>query len=83
MFLPIVFVHVWFSSKYRKGALESPDIAGIVVKTMRYVSEELAFHIEEIEPAVDHMHLLLRLDDIGFLPDFMHRLKGASSRRFI
>lgn len=74
------FVHVWFSTKYRLGALENPQIARLVVETMRAVAVRTGVDIVEIETAVDHMHLLLRLEENQQLSVVMHDLKGASSR---
>src|SRR5687768_14242960 len=73
------FFHVWFSTKYRKGALESPEISDVVAKTMRSVADRNLIEIEELQQAVDHVHLLLRLRDDQNLAVAIHDLKGASS----
>ena len=72
--------HVWFATKRRSWLLQG-DIDGAARKFIREIVQEKHLELLECESAVDHMHLLLRLDEGQRLPEVMNLLKGGSSYR--
>jgi putative transposase len=71
--------HVWFSTKGRQPALEE-EIGAFVADSMRQIATRTGIKLIEIEVAVDHVHVLLELDESRSLASAMHQLKGASAR---
>jgi putative transposase len=72
--------HVWFATKRRAWLLQG-DIERSVKSFIREVAQERNVQILECESAVNHVHILLRLDESQRLPDIMNQLKGRSSYR--
>lgn len=72
--------HVWFATK-RRGQFLLGDIEDDAKRFIREVAREKRVHLLECETAVDHVHLLLRLDGRQSLPRVMNWLKGSSSYR--
>ena len=72
--------HVWFATKQRKWLLQG-DIDEAVKRLIHQVAREKRIRLLECETAVDHVHLLLRLEPEQTLPKVLNLLKGASSRR--
>ena len=72
--------HVCFATK-RRGLFLQGDIEDAAKRFIREVAEERRVHLLECEAAVDHVHLLLRLDEGQTLPQVMNWLKGSSSYR--
>ena len=72
--------HVWFSTKRRAPALVD-DIDEAVRRTFAEVSRRDGIDIVEIKTALDHVHLLIDLQEDQSLPVVMHDLKGAAARR--
>jgi REP-associated tyrosine transposase len=68
--MPIV--HVWFATKRRRRILEGDLLDAARVH---------AIDLMEVDGVIDHVHLLLRLDDASTLPRAMNLLKGVSARR--
>jgi putative transposase len=72
--------HVWFSTKKRKAVLAG-EVRDLVLGKLRKLALASGVALVESEAQVDHVHLLLRLEDPTSLPDVMHLLKGATSRQ--
>ena len=72
--------HVWFATKHRSLLLQG-DIERAVKDSIREVAQEAHVQLLECESAVDHVHLLLRLEENQRLPRIMNLLKGCSSYR--
>jgi len=72
--------HVWFATKHRAWLLQG-DIERAVKGFIREIAQEKHVQILECESAVNHVHILLRLDENQRLPDIMNQLKGRSSYR--
>jgi putative transposase len=72
--------HVWFATKSRKRILE-----GVVEERIKALLAETAarHHITilALETMIDHVHVLIRLEDGQDLSKCLNLLKGASSRR--
>jgi REP element-mobilizing transposase RayT len=49
------------------------------MRLLRQVAAAAGIDMIKVEAAVDHLHLLLRLEDQHELSSVVHRLKGASS----
>ena len=71
--------HVWFSTKYPQAA--PVDVIGETVKTsFREIASKTGIQMIELALELDHVHLLLELDESMRIASAMHRLKGASAR---
>ena len=71
--------HVWFATKHRRWLLQG-DVDS-AVRFIRDVAREKHIQLLECESAIDHVHLLVRLDEGQRLPGVMNLLKGGSSYR--
>ncbi len=72
--------HVWFATKRRKWLLQS-DIDHTAKDLIREVASEKGISLIECETAIDHVHLLLRLQPHQTLSKVMNLIKGISSRK--
>lgn len=72
--------HVWFATKRRKWLLQG-DILDAVRDELTLAAERHGIRILEREAVMDHVHLLLYLEDRAQLPKAMNLIKGASARR--
>jgi putative transposase len=72
--------HVWFATKRRKWLLLG-DILEATRAEISAAAEQHGIRLIEREAVVDHVHLLLELDDAAHLPKAMNLIKGASARR--
>ena len=72
--------HVWFATKNRKWLLveEVRDTANLVLSE---IALEKNIRLLEHEAVVDHVHLLIEIEDAARLPRAMNDLKGISARR--
>jgi putative transposase len=77
--MPESFYHVWFSTKMRKIVLVD-EIGAEIERLLKEVAARASIQLLEMETAVDHVHLLIRLRPEQTLSAAMHRLKGASAR---
>ena len=75
------YFHVWFATKGRKRLLQEGDILHAVREVLPAIATENSILLLEYEAVVDHVHLLLELEDKSALPRAMMMLKGVSSRR--
>ena len=71
--------HVWFSTKYRRDALQE-ERRGFVLSCFQRVAAEYAIELIEVEAQLDHVHMLLRSSDLQALSRTMMLLKGISAR---
>jgi putative transposase len=71
--------HVWFSTKMRKGALVD-EIGAEMKRLLKQVAARASIQLLETGTAIDHVHLLIRLEPEQALSSVLHRLKGATSR---
>jgi putative transposase len=71
--------HVWFSTKRRKWLLQG-DISVAVKEIMNEVALERRIGLRECEAIVDHVHLLLDVEDRPALKA-MNFLKGTTAQR--
>ena len=71
--------HVWFSTKYRREALQS-DRRDFVLQCFKQVAAEYEIDLLEAEAQFDHVHMLLRVADMAALSRAMMLLKGISAR---
>ena len=72
--------HVWFSTKRRKWLLQD-DIADACKQLMMEIAREKGIRFLACEPAIDHMHLLIDIENRERLSKAMNLLKGISARR--
>lgn len=72
--------HVWFATKRRKWLLQG-EVAGAALRLIREVAREKGIDLRASETMVDHVHLLIRVEDRTGLSRAMNLLKGVSSRR--
>jgi putative transposase len=77
----VPYFHVWFATKSRKWLLEEGDVLDAIRELLPSIARENVIRLVEFEALVDHVHLLLELDDKAELPRAMMMLKGVSSRR--
>jgi len=77
--MPETFYHVWFSTKMRRVALLD-EIDVEIKRLLKQVADCASIELLEMETAIDHVHLLIRLEPEQALSSAMHRLKGATSR---
>jgi putative transposase len=71
--------HVWFSTKRRAWVLQG-DVERTATSAIWEAAARWRIQLLECGTAVNHMHLLLRLDGKESLPKAINLLKGASSR---
>ena len=72
--------HVWFATKGRKWLLQG-DVGEAARELMVTVAREKSINLVECEMMVDHVHMLLGVDDRAHLSRAMNLLKGTTSRR--
>ncbi len=72
--------HVWFATKRRKWLLEG-DILEAVREEISSAAERHGIRLIEREAVVDHVHLLIELEDPAAIPKTMNLIKGTSARR--
>lgn len=72
--------HVWFATKNRKWLLEG-DVEDVVVAELKTVSAQHNIDLLAIGTMIDHVHLLIRLQEGQTLPRCMNLIKGGSARR--
>ncbi len=73
------FVHVWFSTKGRRRIIEG-DLLESSRRELRTAADRHGINLLECEGVVDHVHILLELNQLDELPRTMNLLKGASAR---
>ena len=74
------YFHVWFATKYRRWLLQG-EVLDAARESIAEIAREKHIDLIEYEAIVDHVHLLLRLEDKSLLPATMMNLKGVSARR--
>jgi putative transposase len=72
--------HIWFATKSRKWLLVD-EVQEAAKAVLADIAREKGLALLEHEAIVDHVHLLLELDDRAKLPRAMNDLKGISARR--
>ncbi len=72
--------HIWFSTKGRQEILQG-EIAGKVKQLLREIALDNGISLIEVETAIDHVHLLILVNQSQSLANVMQQLKGASARR--
>ena len=72
--------HVWFATKKRKWLLQG-DVEKGVKQAINDVALQHRISLVEYETVVDHVHLLVELNQDKSLSQVMNLLKGASSRK--
>jgi putative transposase len=77
--MPETLYHVWFSTKGRKIALVG-EVGAEVEGLLKEVAARASIQLLEMETAIDHVHLLIRLAPEQALSSAVHQLKGATSR---
>jgi putative transposase len=75
-----MYFHVWFATKRRKWLLVD-EVQEAAKAVLADIAREKGLALLEHEAIVDHVHLLLELDDRAKLPRAMNDLKGISARR--
>jgi putative transposase len=76
----LALYHVWFSTKRRKWLLLG-DIADAAREVMSAVAEAKGMRLRECEAIVDHVHLLVEVEDRAALSRAMNYLKETTARR--
>jgi len=71
--------HVWFSTKRRKWLLQG-EVLDAAREQFRTIAAREGIKLIESEAIVDHVHMLLDVDDKAELARAMNYLKGASAR---
>jgi putative transposase len=77
----VPYFHIWFATKGRRRLLQEGDILDAVRELLPEIAAKNSIGLVELEATIDHVHLLLKLDDESELPRTMMLLKGTSSRR--
>ena len=72
--------HVWFTTKRRKWLLQG-DVEERVKTLLREMAALHRIELLALETMVDHVHLLIRLQQGQSLSSCLHLLKGGSARR--
>jgi putative transposase len=72
--------HVWFATKRRKWLLQG-DVGEAARELIMTVAREKSINVVECAMMVDHVHLLIAVDDKTGLSKAMNLLKGTTSRR--
>ncbi len=75
-----MYFHVWFATKRRKWLLQG-DVLDAVRVLIPEIALDKGIKLLEFEAIVDHVHLLLDLEDKGALPNAIMNLKGVSAWR--
>lgn len=73
--------HVVFTTKYRRGAIETDRVADLLKTTMTSVAADMGAEILACEADGDHMHLLVAYPPQLALSHLVNALKGVSSRK--
>ena len=73
-----MYFHVWFSTKYRKWLLQG-DVEVKVKDVFEHVANEKDITLVEYETMIDHVHMLIDVQEAAFLPQAMKLLKGRSA----
>jgi REP-associated tyrosine transposase len=73
------YVHVWFSTKWRRPVLAG-EIRDFIVATFASIALDKGVTILEAEAIEDHVHLLVGVRPDQRLAVIMHDLKGATAR---
>jgi putative transposase len=71
---------VWLATRRRKWLLQG-DVGERIKVLLREIAAATGIDLLAVETMVDHVHLLIRLDEGRSLSSCIHRLKGASARR--
>jgi len=71
--------HVWFATKRRKWLLQG-EVGEAATELIVAVAKEKNINLMECGTVVDHVHLLIAVDDRTHLSRAMNLLKGATSR---
>ena len=71
--------HVWFSTKRRKWLLQG-EVLDAAREQFKEIADREGIKLIEYEAIVDHVHMLLDVDDKAELSRAMNYLKGASAR---
>jgi putative transposase len=74
------FYHVWFATRRRKWLLQG-DVEERVKTLLRELAAQHQIELLALETVVDHVHLLIRLQQGQSLSSCLHLLKGGSARR--
>ena len=72
--------HAWFATKRRRWLLEG-EIEDMVKELIQGVAAEKGIDLVECETMIDHVHVLLRVQDRAALSRAMNFIKGSTSRR--
>jgi putative transposase len=72
--------HLVWCPKYRKKLFEEKELREQAGKTFRTIGEEYGFEIEELEVAVDHVHILLSFPPKRSIGEVVRVLKSISAR---
>jgi putative transposase len=76
----MLLFHVWFSTKYRREALQD-ERREFVLACFNRIAEDYTIDLLEAEAQFDHVHMLLRVADQPALSRTMMLLKGISARQ--
>jgi putative transposase len=79
----VPYFHVWFATKGRRKLLQEGDVLDAVRELIPAIAEAKSISLLEFEAVIDHVHMLIALDDKAALPRTMMLLKGISSRRVL
>ena len=71
--------HIWFSTKGRKAVLEDV-VRDEALRQLNEAAQRGGIVLQELVVDVDHVHLLVAVQEDQSLAGVMHRLKGASAR---
>jgi REP-associated tyrosine transposase len=72
--------HVWFSTKRRKWLLQG-QVLDAAREEIAKAALQHSVRLIEHEPLVDHVHMLIEVDDARALAKAMNYVKGTSARR--
>lgn len=72
--------HVWFATRRRKWLLDG-EVEERVRALLEAAASEHGIDLLALGTMVDHVHMLIRLQDSQGLSSCMHLLKGSSARR--
>jgi putative transposase len=75
-----MYYHAWFATKERKWLLQG-DIEALVMQAIRDTADRHNIRMLECETMVDHVHVLLEVENGVALSRAINLIKGASSRR--
>jgi len=74
--------HVWFATKRRKWLLQG-EVGEAATEFMWTVGKDKDISLLECETIVDHVHLLVAVEDAAHLSKAVNLLKGITSRRIV